>query len=171
MLNDKLKNYNLILASASPRRHAFLKTMDVDFEIRLKPIDEIYPKHLKREEITDYLAKLKAKAFLGELQDHDILITSDTIVWLNDQPIEKPKDEADAFRMIKSMSDTTHEVVTSICVSLKSKQFLVHTITKVTFKALTDDEIWYYINNYNALDKAGAYGIQGLDRCHSHYPY
>lgn len=160
MLNDRLKNYNVILASASPRRHAFLKDMNIDFEVLLKPIDEIYPNHLKGTEITDYLAKLKAEAFKDSLKAEDILITSDTIVWLDGKAIEKPKDEADAFRMIKSLSNKTHEVMTSICFTQISEQKLVNTITKVTFKALTDEEIWYYVNTYKPLDKAGAYGIQ-----------
>ncbi|WP_282043273.1 Maf-like protein [Winogradskyella flava] len=160
MLNQKLKGFNIILASASPRRHTFLQSMNIDFEIRLKPIEERYPKHLKGTEITDYLAKLKAEAFMDELQPKDILITSDTIVWLNGKAIEKPKDADDAFRMITSLSDKTHNVMTSICFTQSSSQKLVNTTTKVTFKALTDDEIWYYINTYKPFDKAGAYGIQ-----------
>ncbi len=160
MLNDKLKDYNIILASASPRRHAFLKSMNIDFEVRLHPVDEVYPNTLKGTEITDYLAKLKAEAFKNQLKDKDILITSDTIVWLDNKAVEKPKDKADAFRMIKSLSNKTHEVMTSICFTQSTQQKIVNTITKVTFKALTDDEIWYYVNTYEPLDKAGAYGIQ-----------
>ncbi len=160
MLKDKLKNFNIILASASPRRHAFFKTMDLDFEIRLQPVDEVYSKDLKSQEITDYLAKLKAEPFIENLQDKDILITSDTIVWLDGKAIEKPKDEDDAFRMIKTLSHKTHEVVTSICFTQKADQKVVNTMTKVTFKALTNDEIWYYVKTYKPLDKAGAYGIQ-----------
>uniref|UniRef100_UPI003F6A70F5 Maf family protein n=1 Tax=Winogradskyella sp. TaxID=1883156 RepID=UPI003F6A70F5 len=160
MLNDKLEPFNIILASASPRRHAFLKSMNIDFEVKLKPIDEIYPKDLSGSEITDYLAKLKADAFINDLQQKDILITSDTIVWLNEKAIEKPKNEDDAFRMIKLLSNKTHEVITSICFTQVSKQSVVNTMTKVTFKALEDNEIWYYINTYKPLDKAGAYGIQ-----------
>ena len=160
MLNDKLKDYNIILASASPRRHAFLKSMNIDFEVRLQPVDEVYPNTLKGTEITDYLAKLKAEPFKNQLKDKDILITSDTIVWLDDKPVEKPKDKNDAFRMIKSLSNKTHEVMTSICFTQTTQQKVVNTITKVTFKALTDDEICYYVNTYKPLDKAGAYGIQ-----------
>lgn len=160
MLKDKLKDFNIILASASPRRHAFLKTMNLDFKIKLQPIEEIYPDHLKGEEITDYLAKLKAEPFKENLQNKDIVITSDTIVWLDGNAIGKPKDVDDAFRMIKKLSNKTHEVVTSICFTLKLEQRIVNTITKVTFKALTDNEIWYYVNKYKPLDKAGAYGIQ-----------
>lgn len=160
MLNDKLKDHNIILASASPRRHTFLKSMNIDFEVKLKPIDEVYPRHLKGTEITDYLAKLKAEAFINELQPKDILITSDTIVWLDGKAVEKPKDEDDAFRMIKSLSAKTHKVMTSICFTQTSGQRLVNTITKVTFKALSDEEIRYYVDTYKPLDKAGAYGIQ-----------
>ncbi|WP_179018837.1 Maf family nucleotide pyrophosphatase [Winogradskyella forsetii] len=160
MLKEKLKDFNLILASASPRRHIFLKDMHLDFEIQLKPVEEIYPDYLKREEITDFLAQLKAEPFAKSLKQKDILITSDTIVWLDGKAIEKPKDEDDAFKMIKSLSDKTHEVVTSICFTLKSEQRIVNTITEVTFKSLTDDEISYYIDHFKPLDKAGAYGIQ-----------
>ena len=160
MLNDKLKEFKIILASASPRRHAFLQIMDLDFEIQLRPVEEVYPKHLKGHEITDYLAKLKAEPFGESLQNKDILITSDTIVWLDGKAIGKPKDEEDAFLMIKKLSNKTHEVVSSICFTLKSKQRIINTITKVTFKALSDAEISYYVKTYNPLDKAGAYGIQ-----------
>ncbi|WP_417876357.1 Maf-like protein [Winogradskyella sediminis] len=160
MLNDKIKDFNIILASASPRRQAFLKAMDLNFEIRLKPIEEIYPENLKKEEITDFLSKLKAEPFLETLQTNDILITSDTIVWLEGKALGKPKDEAEAFLMIKSLSNKTHQVVTSICFTHKSMQNVVNTITKVTFKALTDEEINHYISTYQPLDKAGAYGIQ-----------
>ncbi|WP_400078426.1 Maf-like protein [Winogradskyella sp. R77965] len=160
MLNDKLRDFNIILASASPRRHTFLKIMDLDFEIRLQPIEEIYPEHLTGSEITDFLAKLKAEPFMDSLQNNDILITSDTIVWHNEKAIGKPKNEEDAFQMIKSLSNTSHQVLTSICFTHKVEQKIVNTTTKVTFKALSDDEIWYYVNNYKPLDKAGAYGIQ-----------
>lgn len=160
MLNDKLKDFNIILASASPRRHAFLKDMHLDFEIQLKPVKEIYPKHLKREEITDFLAELKAEPFVTDLKKNDILITSDTIVWLEEKAIGKPKNEADAFKMIKSLSNKTHDVVTSICITFNSGKRIVNTTTKVTFKSLSDEEIKYYITNFKPLDKAGAYGIQ-----------
>lgn len=160
MLNDKLKDYNIILASASPRRHAFLKSMNIDFEVRLHPVEEVYPSNLKGTEITDYLAILKAQAFKNQLKEKDILITSDTIVWLDGKAVEKPKDKDDAFIMISSLSNKTHEVMTSICFTQSTQQKVVNTTTKVTFKALSDDEIWYYVNTYKPLDKAGAYGIQ-----------
>jgi len=160
MLNEKLKNYTIILASGSPRRQQFFKDLGLDFEIRLKPIKEVFPEHLTHFEISDYLAQLKSVPFEGELKENDILITCDTIVWLNQTAIGKPKNEQDAFDMILSLSGKTHEVITSVCFKTKSMKKIVHNITKVTFKDLSDDEIWYYINNFNPLDKAGAYGIQ-----------
>jgi septum formation protein len=160
MLNDKLKNHNLILASGSPRRQQFLKDLDLDFEIRLKPIEEIYPENLTHLEITDFLSQLKATPFKNELNDNDILITSDTIVWHNDKAVGKPKDKDDAFNMIKSLSKSTHQVLTSVSFTTKTQQKTVNNITKVTFKALSDDEIWHYVNTFKPLDKAGAYGIQ-----------
>ena len=160
MLKNKLRNYSLILASGSPRRQQFFKDLDLDFEIRLKEIEEIYPAELKAEEITNYLAELKANAFEGELQANEILITSDTIVWHNDRALGKPKDEQDAFTILKSLSNATHEVITSVCFKTNSKTKLLHEITKVTFNELSEDAIRYYIENYKPFDKAGAYGIQ-----------
>jgi len=157
---EKLKNHNIILASGSPRRQQFLKDLNFDFEIRLKPIEEIYINDLAHLEITDFLSQLKATPFKGELNDNDILITSDTIVWHNEKAIGKPKDTDDAFNMIKSLSNSTHQVLTSVSFTTKTQQKTVNDITKVTFKALSDDEIWHYVNTFKPLDKAGAYGIQ-----------
>ncbi len=160
MLKNKLQNYHLVLASGSPRRQQFFKDLDLNFEIRLKDIEEIYPPELKAEEITNYLAELKANAFEGELQANEILITSDTIVWHNNKALGKPKDEQDAFAILKSLSNSTHEVVTSVCFKTNSETKLLHEITKVTFNELSEDAIRYYIENYKPFDKAGAYGIQ-----------
>lgn len=160
MLKDKLKNHKVILASGSPRRQEFFKELGLDFEIRLKPIKEEYPEKLRHFEISDYLAQLKSIPFEDELKDTDILITSDTIVWHDETALGKPRDENEAFQMIKSMSAQTHEVITSVCFKTTASQKTVSAISKVTFKEFTDEEIWYYIKNYNPLDKAGAYGIQ-----------
>jgi septum formation protein len=148
------------LASGSPRRQQFFKDLDLDFEIRLKEIEEIYPPELKAEEITNYLAELKANAFEGELKANEILITSDTIVWHNGRALGKPKDEQDAFAILKSLSNATHEVITSVCFKTNSETKLLHEITKVTFNELSEDAIRYYIENFKPFDKAGAYGIQ-----------
>ena len=160
MLNDKLKNYKIILASGSPRRQQFLKDMNLDFEIRVKEIVEIYPDSLQGVEITNYLAILKSQAFEGELKPNDILITSDTIVWLNGKALGKPKDYDDAVQILKSLSNATHEVITSVCFKTMDKTETLFDITKVTFNSLTESEICYYLDNYKPFDKAGAYGIQ-----------
>jgi len=160
MLSETLKNHHIILASGSPRRQQFFKELGLDFEIRLKPIKEEYPTRLKHFEISDYLAQLKAIPFKNELKDNDILITSDTIVWHNNKALGKPLDELDAVAMLKSLSNTTHEVITSVCFTTTNYEKTLNDITKVTFKKLTDEEIHYYIKTCEPLDKAGAYGIQ-----------
>ena len=160
MLKEKLKKYTLILASGSPRRQQFFKDLDLDFEIRLKDVKEIYPPELKAVEITDFLAELKANAFEGELKENEILITSDTIVWHQNKALGKPKDAEEAFEMIRSMSNTTHEVFTSVCFKTNTTSTLLNDVTKVTFNDLSDEAILYYIENYKPYDKAGAYGIQ-----------
>jgi septum formation protein len=115
---------------------------------------------LKAEEITDYLAELKANAFEGELKANEILVTSDTIVWHNEKALGKPKDEEEAFAILKSLSNTTHEVITSVCFKTAEKTEVVNEMTKVTFNDLSDEAIRYYLENYKPYDKAGAYGIQ-----------
>lgn len=176
MLHDKLKNYKLILASGSPRRQQFFKDLDLDFEIRLKEIEEVYPPDLKREEITNYLAELKSNAFEGNLADNEILITSDTIVWHNEKALGKPKDKDDAFSILKSLSNSTHEVITSVCFKMKDKKEVIFDVTKVTFNSISDEAITYYIDKYKPFDKAGAYGIQewigfiGVSRIEGSYP-
>ena len=153
-------NYKIILASGSPRRQQFLKELDLDFEIRLKDIEEIYPDNLKAEEITNFLSELKANAFEGEISENELLITSDTIVWLNGKAIGKPKDYDDAFQILKSLSNETHQVITSVSLKTKSKIETICEVTKVTFSTLSDEQIRYYLDHYKPFDKAGAYGIQ-----------
>lgn len=158
------KGYKIILASGSPRRQQFFKDFDLsknfELEIRLKDIEEIYPEHLKAEEITNYLAELKAKAFDNELANKELLITSDTIVWLKDKALGKPKDYEDAFQILKSLSDETHEVITSVCFKTTDSIETIFDVTKVTFSLLSDEDIRYYLDTYKPFDKAGAYGIQ-----------
>ena len=159
MLKQKLKEHHVILASGSPRRQQFFKDLDIDFSIQLKTIEERYPKELKAAEITDFLADLKSKAFTN-LQQKDLLITSDTIVWLEGTALGKPKDAKEAFDMLKRLSGQKHEVITSVSIKSASFQKIINDSTTVNFKELTDEEIHYYINNYKPFDKAGAYGIQ-----------
>ena len=160
MFHENLEKYNIILASGSPRRQQFFKDLGLNFEVRLKPVVEDFPKQLRHFEISDYLAQLKAIPFKDSLDDNDILITSDTIVWHRNEALGKPKDASEAFQMIKSLSNATHEVITSVCFTTSKFQKTVNANTKVTFKDLTDEEINYYIETFKPYDKAGAYGIQ-----------
>ena len=160
MHKDKLNIINIILASGSPRRQQFFKEMDLHYTIRLKEIEEIYPEHLQAEEITNFLAELKASAFENELKENDVLVTSDTIVWLNGKALGKPKDYEDAFEMLQQLANQTHEVITSVCLKSIDKTEVFHCVTKVTFANLSDDAIRYYLDNYQPFDKAGSYGIQ-----------
>ncbi|WP_405604573.1 Maf-like protein [Polaribacter sp. Asnod1-A03] len=159
MLREKLKDYNVILASGSPRRQQFFKDLDIDFSIQLKEVEEVYPEELKGTEITDFLANLKSKSFTN-LSEKDLLITSDTIVWLEDKALGKPKNPKDAFKMLRNLSGKKHEVITSVSIKNKNFQRIINDTTIVSFKELSDDEINYYIKKYKPFDKAGAYGIQ-----------
>ena len=175
MLTEKLKDKNIILASASPRRQNFLREIGLEFEIKLKETDENYPSFLKGSEITDYLSKLKAAPFLPELKDDDILITADTIVWFEDQAIGKPNNRLDAIKILEKLSDKTHEVISSFCISTKNRQIVISDNTKVHFVKLKLKEIEYYIDNFKPYDKAGSYGIQewigyiGIDKIEGSY--
>lgn len=160
MIKYKLKDHKIILASGSPRRQQFFKDLDLTFEIRLKEIEEVYPESLQGVEITNYLAELKSNAFEGELKENELLVTSDTIVWLNNKALGKPKDYDDAVHILKSLSNQTHEVITSVCFKTFTKSETIFDVTKVTFNELSEDAIHYYLNKYKPFDKAGAYGIQ-----------
>ena len=160
MLNQLFQNRHLILASGSPRRKSILKDLGLEFEIRIKEVDESYPTSLKGKEISEYLAKLKASPFAEELQKNEILITADTIVWLEGQALGKPKNKEEASQMLRSLSNKTHEVISSIALTTTHQQIIISDNTKVTFKKLSDKEINYYIDHFKPFDKAGAYGIQ-----------
>ena len=176
MLHEKLKNHKIILASASPRRQQFFREMGLDFEIRLKPLKEVYPKKLEGSAISDYLAELKASAFDGALAPNEILITSDTVVWHNNESLAKAKDAEEAFGMLRTLSGNWHEVITAVCLTTKDYQKTINHTTKVKFKTLTEEEIRFYIENYKPFDKAGAYGIQewigliGIEKIEGSYP-
>jgi len=174
-MKDQFKDYHIILASGSPRRQQFLKDLELDFEIQLKPVDEIYPDHLKAEEITDFLAELKAEAFKNNLNEKDILITSDTIVWHKGVALGKPKSKTEAITMIKSFVNDWHQVISSVSFTTKTQQITKSFTTKVHFTNLKDKEIEHYVNTYEPMDKAGSYGIQewigliGIDRIEGSY--
>ncbi len=134
--------------------------MGIPFEVRLKPVNEVYPDHLKGAEISDYLAALKAGAFEGDLGEKEILITSDTVVWHKEESLAKPADADEAFQMIRRLANDSHEVITSVCFTTPRLQKVVHETTMVRFSELSEAEINHYIEVYKPFDKAGAYGIQ-----------
>lgn len=160
MLQEKLKDYHIILASGSPRRQQFFKDLGIAFEVRLKAVEEIYPHRLRASDIPDYLSQIKALPLKDDLKEREILITSDTIVWSENRALGKPKNKEEAFEIIASLSGKPHEVITSVCFTTKDFQKTVNSITKVYFKEFTEEEIRFYIDNFKPYDKAGSYGIQ-----------
>lgn len=160
MLQDKLAAYKIILASGSPRRQQFFKELQLYFEVKLKSVDEVYPKELQGSEISDYLSMLKAAAFEGELKPKEILITSDTVVWHKNTSLAKATDSNEAVEMLRTLSGDWHEVITSVSFTTVEEQRTVNHTTKVKFKQLTDNEIRFYVRTFKPFDKAGAYGIQ-----------
>lgn len=165
----------IILASGSPRRQQFLKELELDFEIRLKPVHEVYPEHLKAAEITNFLSELKAAEFKNEIQENEVVLTSDTIVWHNNKALGKPKNEHHAKEMILSLSNDWHEVISSVTFTTATQQITQSFTTKVHFRALQEQEVSHYVAKYKPLDKAGAYGIQewigliGIDNIEGSY--
>ncbi|MGB1041182.1 MAG: Maf family nucleotide pyrophosphatase [Flavobacteriales bacterium] len=155
-----INKYNLILASKSPRRQELLKGLELNFEIRTKEIEENFPPALFREEIPLYLSNLKAKAFEKELNEKDLVITSDTIVWNENKQLGKPKDRREAIEMLQSLSGKQHEVITAVTLMTQSKSHSFYEVTKVFFKKLSMNEIEHYVDAYQPFDKAGSYGIQ-----------
>lgn len=159
MLNEIYQDRQFFLASKSPRRQELLKGLGIDFEIVSIDADESYPDHLVREEITEFISKTKSNAF-RELDTNEILITADTLVWLNNEILGKPKDADDAFDMIQKLSDSTHEVFTSVTIQSVRNRITFSDTTEVTFAPIDEDETRYYIENFKPFDKAGSYGIQ-----------
>jgi septum formation protein len=173
MLNNL--DYKIILASQSPRRQYLLKELGLEFEVRAKDVEEDFPDYLRRERIPLHLCEKKSDAFAGELADDELLITADTIVWVDTDPLNKPKDHDDAVRMLKILSGRMHEVITAVCLRTTKKKHSFYVTTDVEFKQLSDEEIEYYITNYKPFDKAGAYGAQewigyiGIKNMHGSY--
>ena len=153
--------YHIILASNSPRRKELLAGLDIPFEVRvLDDIDESYPHDLPTKEIAGYISKKKADAYQQTMAADELIITADTIVVLGLEVMGKPKDAAEAHRMLRELSGKTHQVITGVCLTTKERQTCFSVETDVTFKDLTDEEIHYYVEHYCPFDKAGAYGIQ-----------
>ncbi|MCD4681484.1 MAG: Maf family nucleotide pyrophosphatase [Bacteroidales bacterium] len=160
LLKDKLKNTKIILASASPRRHNLFREMGLDFEVQIRDTIESYPDDLRAEQIPLYLCRKKADAFVSEELKNTILITADTIVWLDSEVLSKPVTSSDAEITLGKLSGKKHEVITAVCIKSENKLNTFYSSTDVYFKDLSLDEIKYYIEFYKPFDKAGAYGIQ-----------
>ena len=153
-------DFNYILASKSPRRQQLLQLLGIPFVVKTHEVEENYPEDLTKEEIPVYLAKLKSETFRSELKDNDLLITADTIVWMNGKVLGKPADRNEAKSMLKELSGKGHQVISGICLTSVNKQISFYSLSNVQFKKLTDKEIEYYISHSNPFDKAGSYGIQ-----------
>lgn len=158
---ENLKKYRIILASNSPRRKELLEGLGVDYQVRtLSGVDESYPDTLHGEEIPLFIAQKKAQAYVDTISDDELIITADTIVWLDGVVLGKPEDAAQAKQMLTALSGKTHQVMTGVCITTKDKRREFVSITDVTFDTLSSDEIDYYVEKYKPFDKAGAYGIQ-----------
>lgn len=158
---DNLKEYHIILASNSPRRRELLAGLGLDFEVRTLPgIDESYPDSLEGSHIPLYIARKKAEAYRPLLHEDELMITADTIVWLDRHVLGKPRDEAEAVQMLRDMSGRTHEVYTGVCLTTSARQRSFIVGTQVRFARLSEEEIHYYVSHFHPLDKAGAYGVQ-----------
>lgn len=160
MYLHNLEPYEIILASQSPRRQQLLSDLGLQFQVRSMDVDEVFPATLGINEIPVYLAELKATAFLPQLKDNQLVITADTIVWLDGQVLNKPSGYNDGFRMLRDLSGKKHQVITGVCLLSTRKKIAFFASTDVWFKQLSDEEIHYYLENFRPYDKAGAYGIQ-----------
>lgn len=152
--------YEIILASKSPRRQQLLADLGLKFSVQSMDIPEEFPEGLGMTEVPVYLAELKAEAFRPFLNNNQLVITADTIVWLDGKVLNKPTDYADGFRMLRDLSEKKHQVITGVCLLSTEKKVSFFASTDVWFKELSDEEINYYLENYRPYDKAGAYGIQ-----------
>ena len=163
-MREKLKTMlgkKILLASKSPRRREILGLLRVPFTVvAIEGIDESYPADMPAEEVSEYISKKKAEAYLPRIKDDDILVTADTVVILEGKILGKPKDEEDAVSMLKKLSGKTHKVTTGVTIATKGKQESFTAESRVKFAPLTEEEIRYYVKNFRPLDKAGAYGIQ-----------
>lgn len=173
---ENLKKYHIILASNSPRRRELLAGLDIEYEVKVLPgIDESYPDTLAAEDIPQYVSREKAAAYEAALQPDDLVITADTIVWTEGRVLGKPKDEEEAKAMLRQLAGRTHQVITGVTLLTKAMKRTFAVTSEVTFDALTEEEISYYVERYRPLDKAGAYGIQewigyvGVSALHGSY--
>ena len=158
---DNLKKYNVVLASNSPRRKELLQRLGIPFKVRtLFGIDESYPDTLRGEDIVRYISRNKANAYRSSMGPDELLITADTIVYLQGEVMGKPHDTDDARRMLRALAGQVHQVITGVTIITANDMENFAVTSHVKFSDLSDDEINYYVDRYLPLDKAGAYGIQ-----------
>lgn len=158
---DNLKKYNVVLASNSPRRKELLQRLGIPFKVRtLLGIDESYPDTLRGEDIVRYISRNKANAYRSSMGPDELLITADTIVYLQGEVMGKPHDADDARRMLRALAGQVHQVITGVTIITAHDMENFAVTSHVKFSDLSDDEINYYVDRYLPLDKAGAYGIQ-----------
>ena len=155
-----LASKKIILGSNSPRRQELLRGLELDFEVRVHPVEETIPTDLPAQYAAAYLSKLKADAFPGELQENELLITADTVVIDRGKVLGKPADEQEAFEMLKSLSGATHTVMTAVTIKDRKTSITLEDEAQVTFRFLDEEEVWHYLKKYQPFDKAGSYGIQ-----------
>jgi septum formation protein len=160
LLHEKLKPLRLVLGSASPRRQQLLQGLGLTFQVRINEVEENFPVELQREQIPVYLAEKKSAAALDQLAEDELLITADTVVWLDGRVLNKPSDLNEAKQMLHQIAGKTHEVITAVCLRDIHKSHTFYVVSEVSFRALDDEMIGWYVNNYRPLDKAGAYGVQ-----------
>jgi len=158
---NEIFQYKIILASKSPRRLQLIKQMGFEVGVRTINVEEVYPKEIPYNNIAEYLAQKKAEGFnISNIKEKEILLTADTIVFIDNKPIGKPKDREEAISFLQNLSEKEHKVITGCCLKTKYKTSTFSVCTNVFFKKLSQEEIEYYIDKYQPYDKAGAYGIQ-----------
>lgn len=163
---ENLKKYHILLASKSPRRRELLSELRIPFSpISLGGIDESYPDSLPKKDVPQYLADRKADAYLSIIKDNEMVITADTLVIKDNKIYGKPKSEQDAFDMLMELSDSTHLVVTGVCIVTKERRISFTSTTEVHFSSISEEDANYYIENFQPYDKAGSYGIQEWIGC------
>ena len=158
---DNLRKYSIILASGSPRRKELLSSVGIDYKVRIiDDIDESYPENMKAEDIPQFISRKKAAAYRKDLSKGELIITADTVVAVDNKILGKPKDKAEAVKMLRLLSGRKHQVITGVTVMTSEREETFAAVSNVCISKLSDEEIDYYIEKYKPYDKAGAYGIQ-----------
>lgn len=159
ILQEKYNDYQIILASNSPRRKQFLKDLGLTFTVKPANVNEEYPSQLQGKDIALYIAQQKASVF-NNLKENEIIITCDTIVWIDNEALGKPENREKAIQMLQQLSGKTHEVISAVCIKSNQKEQLFYDVTEVRFNNLNLLDIEYYVDTFKPFDKAGSYGIQ-----------